>query len=299
MSFQYLTDLNRALVKQNKMQEQLSTGRTLNRASDDPIRISRSLRFHSALAQNDKYVSNYGDADTWMQNTDDSLQTMSSVFIRVKELVVQAANDTNTASERAAIGQEINKLVDTLVDVANSKVGDRYLFGGQSDREQPFIRNADGTVSFYGDNHFISMRLQAGGVSPIQDSINVTAAEAFGSDMQMFNEINEIAQALINGESPTSQPIGQWLSYVGLANVDNNHAQLLKADTALGARMNSYNMLGNMLMDRDTNIQKDISNNEDTDYASAISEYKVWETVYNASLKVGAMVLPMSLVDFI
>ena len=299
MSYQYLTDLNRALVKQNKMQEQLSTGRTLNRASDDPIRISRSLRFSSALAQNDKYVSNYGDANSWMQNTDDALQTMSSVVIRIKELVVQAANDTNTQQERDAMGEEISKMVDTLVDIANAKVGDRYLFGGQSDRQQPYTRNPDGSVSFAGDNHYISMRLQAGGVSPIQDSINVTCTEAFGTDLEIFNQINEIATTLKSGTTPDGRPMGQWLTYVGLANVDSNHFRLLKADTVLGARMNSYNMLGNMLLDRDTNLKKDISNNEDTDYASAISEYKVWETSYNASLKVGAIVLPMSLVDFV
>lgn len=299
MSFQYLTDLNRALVKQNKMAEQLSTGRTLNRASDDPIRISRSLRFHSALAQNDKYLSNYGDASTWMQNSDVALQTMSSVVIRIKELVVQAANDSNTNQEREAMGQEINTLVDTLVDAANAKVGDRYLFGGQSDRNQPYARNPDGNVSFAGDNHYISMRLQAGGVSPMQDSINVTSSDAFGTDMQLFNQINEIAQALKSGDTPDGRPMGEWLSYVGLANVDDNHARLLQADTALGARMNSYDMLGNMLLDRDTNINADISNNEDTDYPKAISEYKLWENVYNASLKVGSMILPMSLANFI
>ena len=294
MSFQYLTDLNRALSKQNKSQEQMSTGRIINRASDNPIKVSRSLRFYSSYAQNLKYVSNYGDATTWMQNTDDALQTASSALIRAKEIVVQAANGTNTDDELKAFGEELNKLVDTLVDVANSKVGDRYLFGGQSDRDQPFTRNPDGTVSFSGDNHYISMRLQAGGASPMQDSINVTAAEAFGTDLQMFNELNEMAQKLKDGSAT-----GTWLSYTALSNIDTNHRVLLKADAALGARMNSYNMVGNMLLDRDTNIQSDISLNEDTDYAKAISEYMLWENVYNASLKVGARVLPMSLADFI
>ena len=307
MSFQFLSDMNKALLRQNKMAEHLHSGRTLHRASDDPIRLSRSLRFYSALAQNTKYTSNYGDAATWMQNTDDALQAMSSVLIRVKEIIVQAANDTNTPDDRAALGTEIDKLVDTLVDMANSKVGDRYLFGGQSDRKQPFTRNPDGTVSFNGDNHYISMRLQAGGVSPMQDSINVTCAEAFGADCQMFNEINQIAKVIMDHRSPPlpsqpgqpNLPVGQWLSYVALGEVDALHSQLLKANTAIGARMNSYEMIGSMLLDRDTNINADIKNNEDTDYARAISEYKLWETVYNASLQVGARILPMSLANFI
>ncbi len=295
MSMQYLRDLNRALVKQNKLQEQLSTGSTINRASDDPIRVLRSLRFSSALSQNDKYVSNYGDAETWMKNTDQALQTMSSVNIKIKELVVQAANTgTNTQDELRTMGLEIDRLVDTLVDAANSKVGDRYLFGGQDDKNQPFIRNPDGTVSFSGDNNYISMRLQAGGVSPMQDSINITCAEAFGADLEMFNNINEIAQKLKDGSAT-----GTWLSYVGLANVDAGQTQLLKANTALGSRMNSYEMLGNMLLDRNTNIETDISNNQDTDYAKALSEYKIWQNAYDASLKVGAKVLPMSLANFV
>ena len=294
MSYQYLTDLNRALVKQNKMQEQLSSGRTLNRASDDPIRISRSLRFHSALAQNDKYTSNSNDALSWMENTDTAMQTMSSVLIHIKGLIVNAANDTNTEEERVAYGEEINKLVDTLVDAGNSKVGDRYLFGGQADRQQPFTRNADGTVSFSGDNNLISMRLQGGGVSTMQDSINVTCAEAFGTDCEMFNTLNGIAQSLIDGTAK-----GPWLSNVALSDVDAVHQTLLQSNTALGARMSSYEMMNAMLLSRDTTIQSDISLNEDTDYPAALTEYKVWANVYEASLKVGSMVLPMSLANFL
>ncbi len=295
MSYQYLGDLNRALVKQNKMQEQLSSGRTLNRASDDPIRITRSLRLHSSLAQNDKYTSNSYDALSFMQSTDDALQTMSSALIRAKEIVVGAANTgTLTADELKAYGQEVDQLVNTLLDAANTRVGDRYLFGGQMDHNQPFERNPDGTVSFFGDNNYISMRLQAGGVNPDQDAINVTCSEAFGTDLQMFNELNEIAKKLKDGDVS-----GIWLSNVALANIDKNHSRVLNADAALGARMNSFNMMNNMLLGRDTIIQADISMNEDTDYPKAISDYKLWENIYNASLKVGAKVLPMSLADFV
>ncbi len=295
MSYQYLGDLNRALVKQNKLQEQMSSGRTLNRASDDPIRITKSLRLHSALAQNDKYTSNSYEALSFMQSTDDALQTVSSALIRAKEIVVGAANTgTLTSDELKAYGQELYELVGTMVDAANTRVGDRYLFGGQMDHNQPFERNPDGTVSFFGDNNYISMRLQAGGVNPDQDAINVTAADAFGTDLQLFNEINDIAKQLKDGNVT-----GTWLSNVALAQIDEHHGRVLRADANLGARMNSFNMMNNMLLGRDTIIQSDISTNEDTDYPKAISDFKVWENVYNASLKVGAKVLPMSLADFI
>lgn len=294
MSFQYLTDLNRALSKQNKLQEQMSTGRTINRASDNPIGITRSIGLRNSYAQNNGYISNSKQALSYMESSDKALQDISTVLIRAKELVVQAANDTNTAEDRKTLGIELDHLLDTIIASGNTDVAGRYLFAGQDDRQQPFIRDASGVVSFVGDNNAVSMRLQSGGVTPNQDAINVTCAQVFGANMELFTDIGNIASKLKDG---TATDV--WLSNTALGQIDQAHQRVIQADTDLGARMASYQMTANMLEENDTTIQQDISGVEDVDLAKVISEYQLWTTVYDATLKVGAKVLPMTLANFI
>lgn len=294
MSSQYLTDLNRALAKQSKMQEQMSSGRKINRASDDPIGISRSIALRNSYAKNSLYLSNSKQAQSLMKSTDSALQDISSALTKAKELIIEAANDTNTPEDRKTFGIELEHIIDTIVAAGNTDVAGRYLFAGQDDGQQPFIRSANGEVSFVGDNNSVSIRLQSGGVSPNQDSINVTCAEAFGANLELFTDLSNIAKSLKDGSAT-----GPWLSNTALGQIDSAHSRVLQADTALGARMASYQMTSNLLEEKDTTIQQDISDVEDVDLAKVISEYQLWTTVYDATLKVGSKVLPMTLANFI
>lgn len=294
MSFQYLTDLNRALAKQNKLQEQMSTGRKINRASDDPIGISRSIALRNSYAKNSTYLSNAKQAQSLMQSSDSALQEISSALMRAKELVVEAANDTNTVEDRKTFGIELEQILETIVAAGNTDVAGRYVFAGQDDGQQPFIRAANGEVSFVGDNNAVSIRLQSGAVSPNQDAINVTCAEVFGSNLELFTDISNIAKSLQDGSAT-----GVWLSQTALGQIDSAHYRVLQADTALGARMASYQMTSNLLENKDTIIQQDISDVEDVDLAKVISEFQLWTTIYDATLKVGSKVLPMTLANFI
>jgi len=294
MSFQYLTDLNRALAKQNKLQEQMSTGRKINRASDDPIGISRSIALRNSYSKNSRYLANAKQAQSLMQTADSALQDISSALIKAKELIVEAANGTNTPEDRKTFGIELEQILDTIVAAGNTDVGGRYLFAGQDDGQQPFIRAANGEVSFVGDNNPVSIRLQSGGIVPNQDAINVTCAEAFGPNLELFTDINNIAKSLKDGSATDV-----WLSNTALGQIDSAHYRVLQADTALGARMASYQMTTNLLEEKDTTIQQDISDVEDIDLAKVISEYQLWTTVYDATLKVGSKVLPMTLANFI
>lgn len=187
LSFNFMISLNKSLARQNKIQEQLSDGKALHRPSDDPVKTIRSLRFNINLKENEQYTQHVKDSISWMETTDGAMSDLSSLMIKAKELTVKAVAP-NPDMGLDAIADELDGLINQMVEIGNTKIGDRYVFAGQNDKVQPFQRrivtNADGTqtesVVYSGDNNKISMRIQPGSVTPSQDSVNLTGKEVFG-----------------------------------------------------------------------------------------------------------------------
>jgi len=319
ISSNFLSSLNKSLERQSTLQEQLADGKSIHRPSDDPVKVARSLYFNTNLANNEQYTQNVKDATSWMDTTDGALSDVSSVMIKAQELVT-SADGSKPADALNAIGQEINGLVDTIVQMGNSQIGDRYLFAGQMDKTLPFERqtvtNTDTgetveVVVYKGDNNKISMPLQSGLVDPDKDSVNLTGIEVFGpvqtinttdasgnpTTVTTLSVLNNLLQ--VKNELLKADPDVIWLSGTGLSMVQAGHSTVLKAQTELGARSSSYEMMTNILANSNTSIQADLSANEDLDTAKAIIDFKMAENVYNTALSVGARIMPPSLVDFL
>lgn len=293
MAYGFLTSLNKSQQRQAQLNEQLSDGKAIHRPSDDPIRVIRSMRFQANLEQNDQFTQHVKDAQSWMDTSDSAIQNLDSLVIRAKELVTQAIGP-NPAIGFQAAAEEIDGLINSAVDLGNTKIGSRYVFAGQMDTTQPFTRNSDGTVTFNGDNNPVSMKITPGAVTPDNDAINTTASSVFGSNMELFNQLNDIKNQLATGN-----PDLQDLSNNGLAKLETIENRVIAAHTELGARMSNYEMMQNVLEGNDAIITSDLSAAEDLNVPRAIIDFKTAESVYRTALSVGARIMPTSLVDFL
>ena len=188
ISNNYLNALNQSLERQSQIQEQLTDGKAIHRPSDDPIKTIRSLRFNTNATMNDQFAQNVSDATSWMESTDGAMSDLSNIMIRIKELTV-SADGTKPADSLNAIGAEIDQLINQVVTIGNTKVGDRYIFAGQMDSTQPFERTLINdpnsqkkidTVLYHGDMNKISMIIKPGTANPNEDSVNLTGEQVFG-----------------------------------------------------------------------------------------------------------------------
>jgi flagellar hook-associated protein 3 FlgL len=133
-------------------QEQLTSGKRVNRASDDPAAAARSERALAAEARttaSQRAVDASGNAMTLSEsalgNAGDLLQT-------IREAMVQAGNPTLGDADRKSLAQQISQLRNQLLSVANSTDGNgTYLFGGQGANQTPFI-DAAGGVQYRGSS---------------------------------------------------------------------------------------------------------------------------------------------------
>jgi flagellin len=123
-----------ALNKSNSMlstaMERLGTGKRINSAADDAagLQIASRLQGQSngmAVAQR-----NISDATAMLQTAEGAFDEVSNIMYRMKDLATQAANDTNTAKDREAIGSELGELQKELDNImTNTSYGGEKMFG--------------------------------------------------------------------------------------------------------------------------------------------------------------------------
>lgn len=300
MNYNYLSSLNRSLEKENNIQGQLADGKAIHKPSDDPIKAVRSLRYRTNLALNDQYNQNIEDAQSWMNTTEANMQDLDEMMITIKEKVIQGSTGTNPQAAVQTIGTAVDDMINHIITIANSKLGDRYIFAGQNDKTEPFARTVDPVtnkevITYNGDNLQISMPIHPGEANPTEDSVNLTGEDVFGPNMKVLTDLLEIKDKLLDGSTEAQE----WLSDTGLANLEADTDLIIKAHTKLGTRMASYDMAQNMLQNSNTIITGDLATNDEVDVAKAIMDYKNAENVYKTSLQIGAKILPLSLADFL
>ena len=141
------TNNQKTLARLASYQEQLSTGKKLNRISDDVVAARQSLRYRADNNDTSKYLDNIDKSLAYMGATDTALNEITGLFDQAKSIAVQGANGSQDAASRYALSQSVDGFLTRLVDVANTVHDGRFVFGGTATTAgKPFTRSADGAV---------------------------------------------------------------------------------------------------------------------------------------------------------
>lgn len=136
----------------SRIQLQIASGRKVLTPADDPAGAARALNLLESASSTDQYERNVDIATSRLQFEEVNLTSITDLIQRVRELTVQANNDTNDANSRSSIASEIRQRFDELLNISNTRdANNEYIFSGFQTTNPSFIRNADGTVSYNGD----------------------------------------------------------------------------------------------------------------------------------------------------
>lgn len=140
-----MENINRNLVNMSKYQDQLATGKSITSPMDDPVGISKVLKYKTDLSELDQFERNTRDALAWLENTETSMMDVTKAYQRMRELTVQAANGTNSEQETQKIKDEVLQLKEHIITLSNSTFAGRYVFSGSQTDEK--LMNEDGTYN--------------------------------------------------------------------------------------------------------------------------------------------------------
>lgn len=144
--------LQRNYANVTRTQEQISTGNRILTPADDPVASVRLLQLEQQQNVLTQYKDNLTAANNSLTQEEVTLNSVNTILQRVRELAVQAGNGALSAADRQSIGAELGERENELLSLMNTRnARGEYLFAGFQGKTQPFVRQADGSYSYEGD----------------------------------------------------------------------------------------------------------------------------------------------------
>jgi flagellar hook-associated protein 3 FlgL len=289
-----LHDLGAADRNLSLTQRKLSSGKRLNRPSDDPFGVSRAIQLRGQLEATRQYRRNVNEGTGWTTATEAALTRITDVVQRARELLVAGGNDSNGPLAREAIATEIDALTESLKQEANTTYEGRYVFAGTATETPPYTL---GAVDTYAGNAGAVPRVIGAGVSV---PVNVSAVELLGegqgaADNKLLDVMRDIAENLRGGTPADAEA----LRGTDLARLDESLDQLTSARAVVGATANRLEAAGSRLDELEESGKDLLSKVEDADMAETMVDFSTQKAAYEAALKAGANIVQMSLIDFL
>jgi len=241
-----------------KSVEKLSTGLRINRAGDDAAGLSIAQKMTATIGGLGKAQQNASDGISLIQTAEGGLGVAQDNLQRVRELMVQASNGTNSANEVDAIQREINERVRVISDAAGQvQFNGISLLGGA----------ANITLQTGADNGQTTTLNFASGTTAtgINIAVNTTTAGSIGEGAIQLNNLRLANATVANAAGTTSAASGT------IANIDTMINNVSRMRSYLGAMQNSLESKLDYLGNAEENISAARSRVQDVDVASESS----------------------------
>lgn len=138
--------------KLSRTQQQVATGQKIFKPSEDPVAAARVVNMKDTLASIEQQQSNINSARARVTLSEGVLRNVIESLHRVRELTIQANNDTQTQSTRMFIADEIKQIQDSILNLANTTdSNNEFLYSGSLSKFKPFSRNEAGGFEYNGD----------------------------------------------------------------------------------------------------------------------------------------------------
>lgn len=285
MSQRSLQGLHVSLDRLAKLQEQLSTGRVLNRPSDSPTDTTAAMRVRASLAETKQFARNAADGQGWLTQIDSTLQSMVSQTRRARDLALQGVNaGSASTTSREALALEVEQLRDSLISLANTRYLDRPVFGGVT----------TGTSAYDSDGQYVGVpgQVDRAIAEGVKVRVDVDAATAFGPQgANLFDDLESLSGALRSGDTAGVR--------AGLDALATGMDRLTSALADVGSRANRIDRAVQRTVDDELALRTSLSEIENVDLPKALVDLHLQEMAYQAALGATARVMQPSLMDFL
>ena len=319
-------NLNQNLRALEKLQYQKATGKKFKVPSDDPIGVSKSLKFNTDLSKLEQYKRNVTDARSWMIDTEAALDVIGKVLKRAYELTVDASNGTKTTEDLKKIEEEIAQLREELVQVGNTTHADRHIFSGYKTDEKLFDEDGNYNINLtmkddknatdetkkkaeifeynIGVSETVKVNTLGGKVFGVAKYDDNLLSPDYTSNIEKYDEANQKGNkpyliAVFDELSDALTDNNQDIIQKSITRLQECTEQVLAVRSEVGAKMNRLDLTEKKLGVQIEGVTELLSYNEDVDMAEISMQIAMAENVYISSLMTGAKVIQPTLVEFL
>jgi flagellar hook-associated protein 3 FlgL len=283
---------------QNKLattQAQLAVGKQILSPSAAPDQAAAIQRLKGEIQRQDSHIRTLDVAMRRYTAEETALSSSNDLLIRMKELGIQAANDTLGPDDRKAIGVEMKALRDQLLSLGNTRDDSgNYLFSGTRVNTPAFAENSNGDVVYQGDQ--TQTRIPAGVERTVQFTRSGTdvfsrVLRSDGQSVGFFNALDQMIEGMNNNET---SPIEQ-----GIADLNQMHNNLTLSQSQNGSEQIVVQSQRDVLDETVLRLKSTLSEIEDLDYTEAVTRMNKEMMGLEAAMGSFAKISGLTLFDYI
>lgn len=285
-----LADLQQSQSTLNTALQEVSTGKSVSVPSDNPAASAEMVQNSLETANVDQYTKNISNVLANVQQASSALSSVATSLTQAVSLGTEGANGTNTPTSLAALAQQVQGILSTVVSDANTSVGGTYIFGGTASSTAPYTADSSSTSGYTYSGTSDSNSVEVGDNFSVQ--VSLPGSQIFSnSSNDVLGALNSLVSALKSGDS---------------SQISSATSAVSSAITYVGEAQGFYSNAEGQLNSQETYLQQDTvtlttqqNNLVGVDEAQAATELSQAETDNSAILAAAAKVLPNTLLNYL
>ena len=293
-----LIQLNAASSEMVAANQIISSGKKINRPSDDPVGLVSVMHLKSSLANLDQLERNLSTGKSWLEAGESALSETENILSQTRAFCVQMSSANVSAADRANAVEEVEGYLQQILALANTEVGGRYIFGGTKTDAAPFVLSESGEVTYQGNETPFSIKIGKN----MDLAIGREGEKVFGGcgfdwhdpdagRDNIFKTLIDLKEHLrLNEPESVRETLGRLEDHLDTIQsvVSNTGAKALRLETKSA-----------IIEDLRLGYTERKSGIEDCDIAEAVMNLKSKELAYQASLASSSRVMQLTLADYL
>lgn len=309
-----LATIQRNFNRLADVNKQLSSGKRMSFASDDPASSVSSMRLRKELAATEQFKRNISDANSWLATSDAAMQSVADRYTEARTLLINSIDGALGDKSQGALAAQLRKIAESIMSQANSTYLGRTVFAGNSDKGLVFKTGSDGhdTIFLAAEKDEITAKTVDRRIdADTTVQANVDGNKLFGTgtiewdgttlktdnNPSVMNLLIEAAQIL---ESPAG-PVGENRQKIESIQKElgERFSKLQEAQSAVGARHKQVLEAQNSVIFDLQQVKGQISDVEDIDIQKVTIDMSLASMAYQASLSSTQRVVQPTLLDYL
>ena len=282
----FLDNISRLKARLDKAQMEVSTGKTVNRLSDDPFAASQTSRLTAVMGANDQFISMNDQLRSKLELTDTVLQALNQSVDAAKVLAAQALSGTTTPESRAALANDVQGVWEQILSESNTQFNGAFLFAGSQTTTAPFD-DPGGSLVYSGNDEATYQRLDR----TVVIQTNVTGQELFLDSPPVFTVLETLKTAIQANDTAGIRS--------ALDDLETISSRVNTIASRVGNNVRLVDQIQGTLRAHNLALQENISRMTDADLAKSITDLNLTNQALNVSMNAQAQVQQLSLLDFL
>jgi flagellar hook-associated protein 3 FlgL len=304
----FARDVETRLSNFVRIQQEMASGKSLFKPSEDVQKAGQAMRTQGDLAMNKQYLRNIEDGRNIVSSASANLQNVIDLLNEIDSLAVAADNDTQTPQDRENTATQINQKIESLLEAVNADHNGKYLFGGHQTEISPYTAVRDDAGRIIGAE---ANQETIGGqiyrrIDRDEDlRINIPGDRVFqpvgqeNTSEDIFYVAAQLRDVIKNNNQPPE----------GLEDTHSNNTlrdqlqdirdRIITEQTYLGSIGQRLDSKYDYYQEIEITLTEELEEAEGADMADLATRLALEENVYNSLLAINSRILGVSLVDYI